>query len=74
MSEITELDRSRKKFELFVGEGAPTREEEKARKWLSIARKTLNRAVGREKRALYGPENQQRVELSTIPSSSVVHF
>lgn len=79
MSEITELDRianSRKKYDLFVGgapDGAPTREEEKARKWLSIARKTLNRFVGREKRALYGPENQQRVELATIPSSSV-HF
>ena len=65
MSELTELDRiaqSRKK-DLFVGgavEGAFTREEEKARKWLSIARKTLNRFVGREKRALYGSENQQR--------------
>lgn len=80
MSEITELDRiaqSRKKYDLFVGvapEGAPTREEEKARKWLSIARKTLNRFVGREKRALQGPENQHRVELSSIPSSSVLHF
>ncbi|KAG0591848.1 hypothetical protein KC19_1G207100 [Ceratodon purpureus] len=68
MSEITELDRiaqSRKKLDLFVSgarlESAPTRDEEKARKWLSIARKTLNRFVGREKRALYGPENQQRV-------------
>lgn len=66
MSEMTELDRiaqSRKK-DLFVSgalEGAPTREEEKARKWLSMARKTLNRFVGREKRALYGPENPQRV-------------
>lgn len=66
MSEITELDRiaQARKKDLFVGgalEGAPTREEEKARKWLSIARKTLNRFVGREKRALYGPPNQQRV-------------
>lgn len=70
MSERTEPERSRKKFEfeLFLGEGAQTREEEKAQKWLSIARKTLNRIVGREKRALHGPQNQQRVELSTIPS------
>lgn len=70
MSERTGLERSRKKFEfaLFVGEGAPTREEEKAQKWLSIARKTLNRIVGREKRALHSPQNQQRVDFSTIPS------
>jgi hypothetical protein len=80
MSEMTELDRiaqSRKK-DLFVSgalEVAPTREEEKARKWLSMARKTLNRFVGREKWALYGPENPQRVRAPILaPALSSLPF
>lgn len=60
MSVITQLDRSRKKYELFVRGVGDSKanlmtEEEKAHKWLSIAQKTLNRLVGREKRALDGP-------------------
>ncbi|XP_024403101.1 RING-H2 finger protein ATL43 [Physcomitrium patens] len=71
MSEITVLERvaqSRKKDLTLVGEapdGAPTREEEKARKWLSIARKTLNRFVGREKRAFMVQRINREFDLSS---------
>lgn len=69
MSEITGLERiaqSRKKDLQFVhrpSDGMQTKEEEKTRKWLFIARKTLTRFVGKEKnlRILQAPVSQQRV-------------